>query len=48
VLAHGRERTHWVPGHVAVRDGFVTVERMVPAAGPEDYFSVVPIIIART
>jgi outer membrane protein assembly factor BamB len=48
VLAHGRERTHWVRGHVAVRDGFVTVERMVPAAGPEDYFSVVPIIIART
>lgn len=48
VLAYGRERTHWVPGHVAVRDGFVTVERMAPAAGPEDYFSVVPIIIART
>jgi outer membrane protein assembly factor BamB len=48
VLAYGRERTHWVPGHVAVRDGFVTVERMAPSGGPEDYFSVVPIIIART
>lgn len=48
VLAYGRERTHWVPGHVAVRDGFVTVERMAPTGGPEDYFSVVPIIIART
>lgn len=47
VLAYGRERTKWVPGHVTAQDGYVVVERMVPPAGPDDYFSVVPVILAR-
>jgi hypothetical protein len=48
VLAYGRERTKWVPGHVAAAYGYVVVERMVPPAGSDDYFSVAPVILART
>lgn len=48
VLAYGRERTKWVLGHVAARDGYVVVERMAAPAGSDDYFSVTPVILART
>lgn len=48
-LAFSRnERTDWLPGHVLAQDGYVVIERMSPPAGPEDYFTNVPVVLART
>lgn len=47
VLAYGRERTNWVPGHAQATDGFVVVERLIGSGDGDDYFSVSPVLLAR-